>query len=562
MPAGLEVAPLLEISRTARERHPLRASNALLLATILRDLGIEADPVLVNTRRGRLLDSSLPTPYAFDHAIVRMRLANETYWLDGTHPKQFSPVTANAVGDFSKALVLDSAAGGLVSMPRPGTATNSKQSEVLVDLRAGVNKPAKLQISTFYEGRLADSQRQDLADQSSTERLSSYLKYIVGYYPNAKVAAPITFHDDQARNRVEVREYYTIDPPFDKNDHGHPELFLQADEIYRYINELKGSTRKAPLAIQYPVRVQQSIHVLLPWKLKIKTDSIKIDNPAFRYQDDVTYSEEGGVPQMTVDYRYESLSDFVDVASLPKYADDRRRAYDDTGYYIRPGTEPHTVTFVQAGAVGPLAPGPRWVALVSWFIACTLGLRFFFRWDPPAAKTEPDYPVGIRGWLLFMAVITFLAPLMTIYSLRGATRYIEVNRWQHLHDVAPEPLQLWAPAVLLVLTAVGVFLLVAEILLIPLFIRKRTSAPRAFIAILWSGVLYSAAMLLFAIAAHLDAPVTAASLTTQLGGGVIEAAIYTAYFLLSKRVKATFVVRRAHRQEKPAVAPVAVAPQG
>jgi hypothetical protein len=35
MPADLDVAALLELSRTARDRHPLRASNALLLATIL-----------------------------------------------------------------------------------------------------------------------------------------------------------------------------------------------------------------------------------------------------------------------------------------------------------------------------------------------------------------------------------------------------------------------------------------------------------------------------------------------------------------------------------------------
>jgi hypothetical protein len=35
MPAGLDVGPLLELARTARGEHPLRASNALLLATIL-----------------------------------------------------------------------------------------------------------------------------------------------------------------------------------------------------------------------------------------------------------------------------------------------------------------------------------------------------------------------------------------------------------------------------------------------------------------------------------------------------------------------------------------------
>ena len=35
MPKGLEVGPLLELARTGRAGHPLRASNALLLATIL-----------------------------------------------------------------------------------------------------------------------------------------------------------------------------------------------------------------------------------------------------------------------------------------------------------------------------------------------------------------------------------------------------------------------------------------------------------------------------------------------------------------------------------------------
>jgi hypothetical protein len=41
MPAGLDVAPLLELSRTARAQHPLRASNALLLATILNHKAVK-----------------------------------------------------------------------------------------------------------------------------------------------------------------------------------------------------------------------------------------------------------------------------------------------------------------------------------------------------------------------------------------------------------------------------------------------------------------------------------------------------------------------------------------
>jgi transglutaminase-like putative cysteine protease len=528
--------------------------KSLLLVAILHELGIEAHPALVNSRRGRELDSFLPTPYAFDHAIVRMRMGNESYWLDGTRDKQYSPVTTNTVGDFERALVLDTGTTGLVVIPRPRPDTVSKRSAVQIDLRAGIDKPAKLQISTFYEGRLADSQRQELADESSAERQSSYLKYIVGYYPRARVAAPITVHDDQAKNVVEVREYYDLDRPFTKSDSGDLELFVQADEIYRYLDSLKVDMRKEPLAIDYPVRLQQSVRALLPWSLPIKNETVRIENPAFRYQDTTNYSEEGGVSQLTLDYRYESLADFVDVAALTKYADDRRRAYDDTGYYIRPGARPRTETFVKAAPLRPLAAAPRWVALISLIFAAWIAVRFIFRWDPPARKSEVDWPVGIRGWLFLPAIAVFLSPLTSFESLHNAARYLENDRWQRLHNIAPEPLKAWAPAILLVLTACGVCLLAAEALLIYLFFTRRSSAPYAFIVIHWIGAFYFAALLLVPIAANLSGPLDNAGLITELTGGVIETAIYTAYLLLSKRVKATFVVRLGPQRPGPAPA--------
>ena len=50
---------------------------------------------------------------------------------------------------------------GLAGIPRPAPGVSSKKSEVLFDLRAGIDKPAKLQITTFYRGRLADAERLD-----------------------------------------------------------------------------------------------------------------------------------------------------------------------------------------------------------------------------------------------------------------------------------------------------------------------------------------------------------------------------------------------------------------
>src|SRR6202012_176033 len=61
-----------------------KGKTALLLA-LLHGLGIEAEPVLVNSRMGDMLADSLPQLGAFDHVLVRAHINGHVYWLDGTH---------------------------------------------------------------------------------------------------------------------------------------------------------------------------------------------------------------------------------------------------------------------------------------------------------------------------------------------------------------------------------------------------------------------------------------------------------------------------------------------
>jgi tetratricopeptide (TPR) repeat protein len=58
--------------------------KAVLLVALLKELDLDAAPVLVSTTEGDGLDDRLPSLLAFDHAIVRLRLGGRTYWLDAT----------------------------------------------------------------------------------------------------------------------------------------------------------------------------------------------------------------------------------------------------------------------------------------------------------------------------------------------------------------------------------------------------------------------------------------------------------------------------------------------
>jgi transglutaminase-like putative cysteine protease len=521
--------------------------KSLLLATLLNELGGHAQVALVNTRQGKVLSSYLPTPYAFNHAIVRLQLDNQVYWLDGTADKQYSPLSTAAPADFERALVTDPAVTELESIPRPAQGASTKTSEVSVDLRAGYDKPATLQISTFYRGKLADQTRQKLADETPAERQSNYINYIVGYYPGARTAAPIETLDDVVKNVLEVRESYTLEHPFKRNHNGRWEIFLQADEIYGFTNELKSSVRKAPLRIAYPIDVRQTIRVLLPPNLSFDNETVRVDNPAFHYQSVVSYSDTGGVPLLTLDYHYQSLADFVDVAGLPKYQQDRARAYDDTGYYVRSSAASTTVTAQRKRSVGTTAWVPRLFELAAWLFTILTGY-FVGRWNPAPMPSELNWPVGIRGWLWVAALSVTVWPFVTVVRHTSEVMsLLDVKHWDRLQSTVPAPWGELAAPILLVIMACGVLLMVMQFLLLFLFFRRRTSVPYLFIFLSWMSVFYNGVVWAVPVSFQLHPEWDEPRVIFGLLGMVACAGLFTIYFLRSKRVKATFVRRRAER---------------
>jgi transglutaminase-like putative cysteine protease len=63
--------------------------KSLLMVAMLRELGIEAQPVLVSTYYRKGLDRMLPSPALFDHAIVRARIQGKLYFFDPTRLGQY-----------------------------------------------------------------------------------------------------------------------------------------------------------------------------------------------------------------------------------------------------------------------------------------------------------------------------------------------------------------------------------------------------------------------------------------------------------------------------------------
>src|SRR5580704_7717224 len=83
---------------------------------MLRALGVEAYPALVNTSRGSETDKLLPSPLSFDHAIVQITVDGQAYWIDATRSSQRGRLSDFYVDDFKQALLLKPGADALVPM--------------------------------------------------------------------------------------------------------------------------------------------------------------------------------------------------------------------------------------------------------------------------------------------------------------------------------------------------------------------------------------------------------------------------------------------------------------
>jgi len=155
---------------------------------------------------------------------------------------------------------------------------------------------------------------------------------------------------------------------------------------------------------------------------------------------------------------------------------------------------------------------------------------------------EKKSPEGIGGWLVLPLLGLIISPFRVSFSLyRDIWPVFSGGHWQALTTSTSEAYHpLWAP--LLVLELVGnVAIVIVGLVALWLFLRKSRLAPRWVIS--WLGLIFALTVTDFVLANRI--PIVAAEkdpeAIKELARSVIAAAIWIPYFLVSKRVKATFV---------------------
>jgi hypothetical protein len=156
-----------------------KAKTALLLA-LLAQLGIEAEPVLVNSSgEDDGFDQRLPIPQLFDHVLVRTRIGGKVYWLDGTLPPVASP-SARPIYPVSWVLPLSARGSEIEKLPWELPMTPDEVSLVEIDARAGFDKPARIVTTDIVRGIKGLQQQVQFSSVNAGQLLAAFRQNAIG----------------------------------------------------------------------------------------------------------------------------------------------------------------------------------------------------------------------------------------------------------------------------------------------------------------------------------------------------------------------------------------------
>ena len=510
-----------------------------LMLAMLDRLGVEARPALVNTELRRGLRARLPGPGQFDHVVLRADIDGHAYWLDPTLPRQGASLDALAQADFDVALVIDDDSQSLV--PMTTRVAPLRAYHATFDAREGFDKPVAYTVVTRLGGERAENLRQTFASSSAEALQNDYLNYYAGYFPDISLTTPFKVEDDVKGNRLTTIERYSI-ATFSRldDDESRNVVNVETPEMDDILRSPKTTARSAPLAIAHPVDVTLTTEVLLPGDWPVKAETYTVEDPAFSFERTI----KPGRDRVVFTDRYQSRVDEIGAADAPRYAANLARARTATGYQL---SWP-----VAGSADAPAAQEANWMlvlvgamALVLWMLAaCAV-----YRYDPPARAAAPGAPRGFGGWLVLPGLGACLAPFALLIVCWSGREMWSMSTWATLTTPGNAVYHaLYAPVLLCSLVAlIGIF--VFSVLLLVIFLQRRTSTPVVYSGFLIGVLAWQLIDLGFMVA--LPTGAVEGKDIAEIMQSAIGAVVWSLYFRRSERVAATFVVRRSVEPEAP-----------
>ncbi|MCW5557960.1 MAG: DUF3857 domain-containing protein, partial [Verrucomicrobiae bacterium] len=284
-PDSYRPAPPLE---TLEKRYGDCKGKVVLLRLLLHALGIESQPALVNSAIHDGIARRLPSPFAFDHVILRILLDGRVVWVDPTLSHQGGTLWERYLPPYGKALVIQPGSRLLEDLPQSSAELAFPQSVTSTLRITDYAAPAAFTVQTAFQGANADHMRERLARTDRVELAERYLNYYAHSYPEIGATGPVQVSDDRVRNHLRVEESYWITNLWrPAESSGRLEATFFADNLSDVLPDPETRIRKTPLRLTYPMRRQQEIRVHLPdadWQIPDAELAVEHEGFSFQYR--------------------------------------------------------------------------------------------------------------------------------------------------------------------------------------------------------------------------------------------------------------------------------------
>lgn len=527
--------------------------KVVLLRLLLQQMGIESYPALVNSSVREAIENRLPSPFAFNHVILKIQLNGQTAWVDPTSSHQGGSLWNRHLPAYGQALVIRPGNTALEAVPRSRPEVASQRKSTTTFTIKDYEQPAGFKIRTEYRGSSADSIRDDIAGATPEEFYKNYLNYYARLYSGITTNAPLKITDNRLANLVTIEESYAISNLWELD--GKDQLkkaSFHADNLFNILTDPQTRLRKTPLALAFPLLRQQEIIVNLPdtnWSLPDCRTNIEHAAFSFNYQSKFI----GSTWRLSYECRTKQAALPADL--VPGYLTSMERMESLL-----------TDTLQRPPAEG--SDGINWLMVViAVFGAGGTAVSCFWYWrhtksSPPplpvtaspatavAGEDRPGVPPvltvkpqlqGLGGWLVLVGIGLCLAPFVRIFTVAGSwDGFFSQQVWQVVAMPKGESYHaLYAP--LLIFEMLGnIILFGMHLTALTLFFGKRRAFPNFFIAMALTNVLFiildevGCAMIPF-----LQANAGSKG-HTEAFRAVFYAIIWSLYMVKSQRVKNTF----------------------
>tara|TARA_B100000508_G_C11465200_1_gene281405 strand:- start:2361 stop:4415 length:2055 start_codon:yes stop_codon:yes gene_type:complete len=319
-------------SQVIEQRYGDCKDKSLLLASALKEIGLEAYPMLVHSSNGLAIGDYLPSPSCFNHCVVALKFNGDDYYIDPTYSSQKGSLSDYYFPTYHYGLILTELTDSLTILP-DSYAGFTQVEETFISY--GLEEPVVFTVRTEYLGRRADYIRDFLKGTTVSKLSKDYLEYYATMYPSIKLTDNAFWIDssDGGQNKIVVNEFYEVPEMWNVEDDDSNVTSLETYPIILRdaISLVKTPDRKMPYFISYPNKLIHTTRIKFHEEWSVSPSNNQIEEPGIRYNKTLDYNKK--TFEVTIRELYESTRHFINAEDYKKYRSSVETILNETGFY-------------------------------------------------------------------------------------------------------------------------------------------------------------------------------------------------------------------------------------